>query len=134
MDLDALLASSDFVSLHCPLTPETEHLVDASFLQRMRPTAILINTARGAVVDERALFRALSEGWIHAAGLDVTEVEPIPMDSPLLGLSNCLILPHIGSASIATRQRMAVIAADNLLAGLRGERLPFQVAASAAAG
>ena len=122
--LDELLAQSDFVSLHCPLTPETTGMVDEAFLRGMKRTAIFINTARGPMVDEAALYRALSEGWIHAAGLDVTAVEPIPMDSPLLTLPNCLILPHVGSATVATRRKMALMAADNLLAGLAGKRLP----------
>lgn len=127
VSLEQLLAESDVVSLHCPLTEETKGMVDEAFLRAMKPTAIFINTARGTMVDETALHRALSEGWIRAAGLDVTAVEPIPMDSPLLGLPNCLILPHIGSASEATRRRMAVMAAENLLAGLAGKRLPHCV-------
>lgn len=124
VSLEQLLADSDVVSLHCPLTAETKGMVDETFLRAMKPTAIFINTARGTLVNETALHRALSTGWIRAAGLDVTAVEPIPMDSPLLGLPNCLILPHIGSASEATRRRMAVMAAENLLAGLAGRRLP----------
>lgn len=124
VEMDELLAQSDFVSLHCPLTPETTGLVDEAFLRRMKPTAIFINTARGPMVDEAALARALGEGWIHAAGLDVTAVEPIPLTSPLLALPNCLILPHLGSATVATRKRMALMAVDNLLAGLAGKRLP----------
>jgi lactate dehydrogenase-like 2-hydroxyacid dehydrogenase len=127
VDLDTLLAESDFVTLHTPLLPETRHLVNEGFLKKMRPGAILINTSRGPVVDEPALFRALSEGWIRGAGLDVTEQEPLPLDSPLLTLPNLLVLPHIGSASVATRTRMATMAAENLLAGLRGERLPYCV-------
>jgi lactate dehydrogenase-like 2-hydroxyacid dehydrogenase len=126
-ELPELLAESDFVTLHTPLLPETRHLVNEAFLRQMKPTAILVNTSRGPVVDEAALHRALSEGWIRAAGLDVTEVEPLPLDSPLLALPNCLVLPHIGSASEATRTRMATMAAENLLAGLRGERLPYCV-------
>jgi lactate dehydrogenase-like 2-hydroxyacid dehydrogenase len=127
VDRETLLAESDFVSLHCPLTPETRGLVDEAFLRAMKPSAILINTTRGPVVNEDALVRALSEGWIHAAGLDVTVTEPIPMDSPLLRLPNCLILPHIGSASVETRTRMATMAAENLLAGLRGDLPPHCV-------
>jgi len=125
--LDALLAESDFVSLHVPLTPETHHLIDARALGLMRPTAILINTARGPVVDQKALYRALTTGQIAAAALDVTDPEPLPPDSPLLALDNCLIVPHIASSSVATRAQMAVMAAENLLAGLRGERLPHPV-------
>ncbi len=124
LPLDEVFAQADFISLHTPLTPETYHLVDDRAFSLMKPTAILVNTARGGVVDPDALYRALSTGQIAAAALDVTEPEPIPPDSPLLRLDNCLIVPHIGSASVATRTRIAVMAAENLLAGLRGERLP----------
>jgi lactate dehydrogenase-like 2-hydroxyacid dehydrogenase len=123
--LDDLLAQADFVSLHCPLTPETHHLIDEEALRRMKPTAILINAARGPVVDTDALLRALREGWIEAAGLDVTDPEPLPADHPLLDLPNCIVIPHLGSATVAARERMATMAAENLLAGLRGERLPY---------
>ncbi|HLH25965.1 MAG TPA: D-glycerate dehydrogenase [Chloroflexota bacterium] len=114
-----LLAVSDFVSVHLPLTPETHHLFDAAALRRMRPTAYLVNTARGPVVDPDALYRALAEGWIAGAGLDVTEPEPLPADHPLLTLPNCLVVPHVGSASVATRDRMATLAAENVLAVLQ---------------
>ncbi len=124
VDLLTLLRESDFVSLHAPLTPETRHLIGEAELRAMKPTAVLVNTARGGLVDHQALHRALKEGWIWAAALDVTEPEPLPPDHPLLTLPNCLITPHIGSASHATRAKMAVMAAENLLAGLRGERLP----------
>ncbi|MCS7179404.1 MAG: D-glycerate dehydrogenase [Anaerolineae bacterium] len=124
-ELEDLLASSDFVSLHCPLTSQTYHLIGEVELRRMKPTAILINAARGPVVDPDALVRALSEGWIRAAALDVTEPEPIPPDHPLVSLPNCIVVPHIASATVATRERMAAMAAENLLAGLRGERLPY---------
>lgn len=124
LPLDEVFAQADFISLHTPLTPETYHLIDDRAFALMKPTAILINTARGGVIDPDALYRALSTGKIAAAALDVTEPEPIPPDSPLLTLDNCLIVPHIGSASVATRTRIAVMAAENLLAGLRGERLP----------
>ncbi|HML22482.1 MAG TPA: D-glycerate dehydrogenase [Aggregatilinea sp.] len=122
--LDDLLRQSDFISLHCPLTPQTRGLIGARELALMKPTAILINTARGAVVDSKALYDALANGTIAYAALDVTDPEPIPMDDPLLGLDNCLIIPHLGSASHATRGKMARMAAENLLAGLRGDRLP----------
>ena len=125
--LDDLLRQSDFISLHVPLTPETKNLIGARELALMKSTAILVNTARGGVVDPVALYEALRDGVINAAALDVTEPEPIPMDDPLLTLDNCLIVPHIGSASVATRERMVHIAVDNLLAGLRGERLPHCV-------
>jgi len=123
--LDDLLTQADFVSLHCPLTPETHHLIGEQELRRMKPTAILINTARGPVVDTDALVRALREGWIAAAALDVTDPEPLPPDHPLLVLPNCIVVPHIASATVTARERMAVMAAENLLAGLRGERLPY---------
>jgi lactate dehydrogenase-like 2-hydroxyacid dehydrogenase len=124
VDLETLLAESDFVSLHCPLTPDTRHLINAARLRQMKPTATLINTARGDVVDQDALIEALREGVIAYAGLDVTTPEPLPADSPLLSLPNATVLPHIGSASIAARNKMATMAAENLLAGLRGEHLP----------
>jgi len=125
--LEDLLARSDFISLHVNLTPETRHLIDAAALRRMKPTAILVNTSRGPVVDGAALASALRDGVIGGAALDVTDPEPIPMDDPLVGLDNCLIVPHIASASRATRSKMAQMAAANLLAGLRGERLPTPV-------
>jgi phosphoglycerate dehydrogenase-like enzyme len=125
--LDELLARSDFVSLHTNLTPATRHLIDARTLALMKPTAVLVNTSRGPVVDGRALADALRNGVIRAAALDVTDPEPIPMDHPLVRLDNCLIVPHIASASPATRGRMAEMAARNVLAGLRGERLPNPV-------
>ena len=124
VDLDTLLAESDFVTLHCPSTPETKHLINAERLKRMKSTATLINTARGDVVDQAALIEALREGVIAYAGLDVTTPEPLPADSPLLSLPKATVLPHIGSASIPAREKMATMAAKNLLAGLRGERLP----------
>lgn len=124
VDLDTLLRESDFVSLHTDLNPTTYHLIDAAALAKMKPTAILINSARGPIVDPVALADALRRGVIAGAGLDVTEPEPIPLDDPLLKLPNCVIVPHIASASVATRGLMARMAADNLLAGLRGERLP----------
>jgi lactate dehydrogenase-like 2-hydroxyacid dehydrogenase len=125
--LDELLARSDFVSLHVNLTPETRHLIDAAALRRMKRTAILVNTSRGPVVDGAALAEALRDGVIGGAALDVTDPEPIPTDDPLVGLDNCLIVPHIASASRATRGKMAEMAAANLLAGIRGERLPTPV-------
>jgi glyoxylate reductase len=119
-----LLLRSDFVSLHVPLKPDTFHMIGATQLALMKPSAVLINTARGGVVDPETLYKALKEQQIWAAALDVTEPEPIPLDDPLLTLDNCLVVPHIGSSSIATREKMARIAVNNLLAGLRGERLP----------
>lgn len=127
LPLDELLAQSDFVTIHTPLLPETRGLIGAEALARMKPTAILVNTSRGPVVDQAALYEALKNGVIAGAGLDVFEVEPLPMDSPLLTLENVVLAPHIGSASIATRTRMSVLAAENLVAGLRGENLPNPV-------
>jgi glyoxylate reductase len=126
-ELDELLAEADFVTLHTPLTPETRHLIDRARLRRMKPTAILVNTCRGAVVDEAALAEALREGWIWAAGLDVFEQEPLPPDSPLLSLQNVVLAPHIGSASFATRARMSEMAAENCVAVLTGRRPPNPV-------
>jgi glyoxylate reductase len=122
--LEELLKRSDFVSLHCPLTPETHHLIGETALNRMRPTAFLINTARGPIVDQAALLRALTDGTIAGAALDVTDPEPLPPDDPLLSAPNLIVLPHIGSATHATRERMADLAVDNLLAGLAGRPLP----------
>ena len=119
-----LLARSDFVSLHVPLTPETQGLIGAAEFAEMKKTAVFVNASRGAVVDQTALYEALKNGVIFSAGLDVTAVEPIPMDDPLLTLPNLVIAPHIGSASYPTRRTMAMMAADNLLAGLRGELPP----------
>jgi lactate dehydrogenase-like 2-hydroxyacid dehydrogenase len=124
VDLETLLRQSDFVSLHTPLTTETRGLIGANELAKMKPTAILINTSRGPVVDQQALYEALRERRIAAAALDVTDPEPLPMDSPLLRLDNLLIAPHIASASRYSRDMMAYLAAQNLIAGLKGERLP----------
>lgn len=122
--LEALLPQCDFVTLHTPLTPQTYHLISAPQLRLMKRTAILVNTSRGPVVDQKALYEALRDGVIWAAALDVTETEPIPPHDPLLTLPNCIITPHIASASFATRRAMANLAVDNLLAGLRGEAMP----------
>ena len=124
---EELLERSDFVSVHTPLTPDTRGLVDADALRRMKPTAYLVNTARGPVVDTDALVAALHAGEIAGAALDVTDPEPLPGYHPLLDAPNLLVLPHLGSATHATRERMADMAVDNLLAGLRGERMPHQV-------
>lgn len=121
--LDDLLRESDFVSLHVPLNDQTQHLIGGRELALMKPTAVLVNTARGGVIDPAALYAALRDGQIFAAALDVTAPEPIPMDDPLLTLDNCLIVPHIGSATVQTRSAMAVLAAKNLLAALRGEKM-----------
>jgi len=125
--LDELLAASDFISLHVNLTPETRGMMGREAFRKMKPTAIVINTSRGPVVDPTALYEALRDGVIGGAALDVTDPEPMRADDPLLTLPNCLVVPHIASASRATRARMAQIAAANLLAGLRGEALPAPV-------
>jgi lactate dehydrogenase-like 2-hydroxyacid dehydrogenase len=122
-----LLERSDFVSLHVALAEDTRGLIDAAALARMKHTAVLVNTARGPVVDPAALAAALRDGVIGAAALDVTDPEPIPPDDPLLTLDNCLVVPHIASASRATRGRMAAMAAANLLAGVHGQPLPTPV-------
>lgn len=121
--LEELLAQSDYVMLTCPLTEATYHLIDAAALRQMKPTAILINIARGPIVDTQALYEALRDGQIACAGLDVTDPEPLPRDHPLLGLDNVTILPHLGSATIETRRKMAEISIRNLLLGLRGDPL-----------
>jgi lactate dehydrogenase-like 2-hydroxyacid dehydrogenase len=128
-DLHAVLAAADFVSLHTPLTIATRHLIDEAALRAMKPTAVLVNTARGAIVDQAALRAALNEGWIAAAALDVTDPEPLPPDDPLLGAPNLLVVPHIGSATHSARRRMTELATDNLLAGLAGEPLPHAASA-----
>jgi lactate dehydrogenase-like 2-hydroxyacid dehydrogenase len=125
--LPELLERSDFVSLHVNLTDDTRGLISTDALRRMKATAVLVNTSRGPVVDPRALHLALRDGEIFAAALDVTDPEPIPPDDPLLSLENCLVVPHIASDSRATRRKMAEMAAANLLAGVRGERLPTPV-------
>ena len=122
--LEEVLGRSDAVSLHVPLTPTTRHLIDEAALAQMKPTAVLVNTARGGVIDQDALGRALRDGVIAGAALDVTDPEPLPPDHPLLELPNLLVLPHIGSATHPTRERMADVAVDNLLAGLAGQPLP----------
>jgi lactate dehydrogenase-like 2-hydroxyacid dehydrogenase len=127
VDLKTLLRESDFVSLHVPLTPETHHIINSGALMIMKPKSILVNTSRGSVIDPRALYLALKENKIFAAALDVTEPEPLPKDDPLLTLPNCIVVPHLGSASQHTRDQMAVLAAQNLIAGLKGERLPHCV-------
>lgn len=126
--LDELLEQSDHVSLHTPLTPETRHLMGAPQFARMKPTAYFINTSRGGTVDQEALRAALVDGQIAGAGLDVTEPEPLAADDPLLSAPNLLVVPHVGSATVRTRSRMADLAVDNLLAALAGDEMPNRVA------
>jgi glyoxylate reductase len=124
VNLDTLLRESDFVSLHTVLSPETHHLISVRELQLMKETAVLVNAARGPIVDPEALYEALVQGQIACAALDVTEPEPINMDSRLLELKNIIIVPHIASASYATRGKMAEMAARNVIAGVNDQRLP----------
>jgi len=127
VDFDTVIHSSDFISIHVPLTEETHHLIGEHELSMMKPNAIIVNTSRGSIIDQKALYSALRNGEIAAAGLDVTDPEPIDPNDPLLKLPNVTVLPHIGSASVNTRTKMAVIAARNLIAGLKGEQLPHCV-------
>jgi glyoxylate reductase len=124
LDLDALLPRADFVSIHVPLSKDTERLIDARALQRMKPTAILVNTARGGIVDPEALGEALHEHRLGGAALDVTDPEPLPSDHPLLNAPNLLVVPHVGSATLGARSRMTEMAVENLLAGLDGAPMP----------
>lgn len=125
--LNDLLAQSDFVALNCPLTAETRHLIGPAQLSLMKPTAVLINMARGPVVDHDALYDALKNKRIGGAAVDVTDPEPLPRNHPLLSLKNLVITPHLGSASDRTRRRMAEMAVENLFAGLSGSPLPYRV-------
>jgi glyoxylate reductase len=126
--LDELLERSDHVSLHTPLTDETRGLMGAAQFKRMKSTAYFVNTSRGGTVDQAALTQALHDGQIAGAGLDVTDPEPLPADDPLLGAPNLVVLPHVGSATVRTRSRMAEMAVDNLLAALKGEEMPHRAA------
>jgi glyoxylate reductase len=125
LPLEELLERADFVSLHVPLSPATRRLIDADALARMPASAFLVNTARGGVVDQVALREALQDGEIAGAALDVTDPEPLPADDPLLRAPNLLVVPHIGSATVRTRSRMADMAVDNLLAALAGRPMPY---------
>jgi glyoxylate reductase len=126
-DLHAALERADFVSIHTPLTPDTRHLIDADALARMKPTAILVNTARGPIVDQDALAEALREGRLAGAGLDVTDPEPLSPDHALYETPNLVVVPHIGSATTTARAAMADRAVDNLLAALDGQPMPYAV-------
>ncbi|XP_026331055.1 glyoxylate reductase/hydroxypyruvate reductase-like isoform X1 [Hyposmocoma kahamanoa] len=123
--LDQLLKESDYVILSCPLTNETKNMINADSLKIMKKNAVLINIARGGLVDQEALYNALKERQIFAAGLDVVTPEPIPKEHPLLTLPNCYVVPHLGSATIETRNNMAKISAQNILAGVEGKTMPF---------
>jgi phosphoglycerate dehydrogenase-like enzyme len=127
VSFEQLLQESDFVSLHVPLTPQTRHMIDEAELKIMKPSALLINTSRGPIVNPEALIKGLRDDWIAGAALDVTDPEPLPPEHPLFKLPNCLIVPHIGSATWNTRRNMAERACVNLLAGLEGQRLPYCV-------
>jgi glyoxylate reductase len=119
-----LLGESDFVSLHTPLTPQTRCLMNSESLAKMKRGAVLVNTARGGVVEQEALYQALKSGHLFSAAIDVTDPEPLPPSHPLFTLENLIICPHIASAGIHTREKMSMMAAENLIAGLKGERLP----------
>ena len=121
---DTIVEESDFLSLHVPLTDQNAQMINAAVLRRMKPTAVLINTARGGLINTGELCEALKGRMLGAAALDVTDPEPLPPDHPLLSFSNCLVVPHIGSATIATRTKMAMMAVENLSAGLRGIPMP----------
>lgn len=127
VDLEELLRISDFITLHVPLTPDTRLMIRTETLEKMKPTAYLVNIARGGVVHTEDLYKALKEGWIAGAALDVTDPEPLPAKHPLYSLPNCLIVPHIGSATVGTRGTMAHMAVENLMQGLAGKRLPYCV-------
>jgi len=128
-NLEHLLRRSDFVSVHLPLTAGTRGLIGAQAFALMKPTAILVNTARGAIVDREALAQALHTGQLAGAALDVTDPEPLPAEDPLWSAPNLLVVPHIGSATWSARERMTEMAVENILAGLAGTPLPYAVAA-----
>ena len=127
VDIESLHTRSDFITIHVNLTPETLHLIGPKQFEKMKRTAILVNSSRGPIVDNMALYEALRSGKIAYAALDVTEPEPIPANHPLLTLDNVIVVPHIASASVATRTKMGLMAADNLIAGLKGEVPPNAV-------
>lgn len=125
VSFNTLISQSDFISIHTPLNESTRGLIGENALRKMKPTSILVNAARGSIVDTSALVKALREHWIAGAALDVTDPEPLPTDNPLFDMPNCLIVPHIGSATRNTRRRMAEMACENILAGLEGKNLPY---------
>ena len=124
VDLDTLLENSDYISLHVPLTPETKHLLDEPQFKKMKKTAYLINTARGQVINENALIKALKNGDIAGAALDVFTIEPLPLNNPLIKMKNVVLAPHAGSASLETRSKMSKMVAENLIMALEGQRPP----------
>jgi phosphoglycerate dehydrogenase-like enzyme len=123
--LEKLLKTSDYITIHTPLNNSTRDLVDEAAFKMMKKNAIIINAARGQTINTNALVKALREHWIAGAALDATDPEPLPPSHALFGMPNCLITPHIGSATRTTRQRMAEMACENLLAGLEGKKLPY---------
>jgi lactate dehydrogenase-like 2-hydroxyacid dehydrogenase len=125
--LEELLSTSDVISIHTDLNPSTKHLINRDTLSMMKPNAVLVNTARGGVIDQGALYEALHSKKIFAAGLDVTDPEPLPIDSRMRELSNCTILPHIGSATFVARNTMSIMAANNLIAAFNGQPMPHAV-------
>lgn len=127
VDFDALLTQSDFIIITCSLVPETKEIFNEEAFNKMKNTAVLINTSRGGVVDQEALVKALKNKTIWAAGLDVMTPEPLPLDHELFKLKNCVILPHIGSACIETRQQMAILTVKNIISGLKGEHMPAEL-------
>ncbi|XP_023018036.1 glyoxylate reductase/hydroxypyruvate reductase [Leptinotarsa decemlineata] len=127
VSFDELLAESDFISLSAASTPETKHMFNEAAFSKMKPTAVFVNTSRGDLVDQEALIRALENKTIRAAGLDVMTPEPLPLDHPLFKLKNCVILPHIGSATIETRNEMGILTARNIVAALEGEKMPSEL-------
>ncbi|XP_038660468.1 glyoxylate reductase/hydroxypyruvate reductase-like [Scyliorhinus canicula] len=127
VSLNTLAEESDFVIISCSFSPQTKGMCNGGLFSKMKKTAVFINTSRGAVVNQDDLYRALTTGQIAAAGLDVTVPEPLPTDHPLLSLKNCVILPHIGSATYATRNTMCVLTANNILAGLKGQPMPSEL-------
>ena len=127
LELDKLLAESDFITIHTNLTAETHHLIGAKQFEKMKKTCVLVNTSRGPIVDNMALYDALRNGKIGFAALDVTEPEPLPANHPLLTLDKVIVTPHIASASVVTRTKMGLIAAENLIAGLKGKMPPNPV-------
>ncbi|CAH1155925.1 unnamed protein product [Phaedon cochleariae] len=127
VDFDSLLAESDFISVSAALTPETERMFGEEAFRKMKPNAVFVNTSRGGLVDQDALFRALENKTIWGAGLDVMTPEPLPLDHPLFKLKNCVIIPHIGSATIETRNEMGLLCAQNIIAALKGQNMPSEL-------